>query len=96
MFDDKYKGKYNKVVGMKTVSGRAAVDNGDEISVALRGMTVDNLADVAKDNGLWDRWELWADRSAGQKRMNLGNTLRWKLKRGDKVVVGDDELSMTA
>lgn len=70
---------------------------GDELAAALNAAinvgekgtaSLDALVEVGNQNGV-DVMKKWGERNIGQKRMNLGNVLRGKLKRGEQVVVGD-------
>ena len=79
MIDPKYLTRYHRAGNAKTKSGRAAVDNGDLVAIALRGKTLDELEEVVKLNGLHDRWEKWKNMHPGGCRMAVGNALRWKL-----------------
>lgn len=79
MIDPKYMSRYHRAGNLRTKSGRAAVDNGDLVSIALRGMTVDDLKKVVDANGMSERWETWGKMHPGRCRMAVGNSLRWKL-----------------
>ena len=60
---------------------------GDELALALKEINIAELGYVAKQNNLVDKWESWSHLNNGQKRMNLGNVLRGRLKRGERVEV---------
>ena len=48
---------------------------------------IDELKAVAKANGI--DWLRWAHLNIGQFRMNLGNVLRGKVRKGEPVVIGN-------
>ena len=57
---------------------------GDEVAQALAGIKGEALAEVATRNGIdFKRWE---HLNPGMQRMNLGNMLRARGRRGDKIV----------
>lgn len=72
---DSYKTRYRQETGE---------DNcGDDVAEVLKGHDV---YEVMGQNGIpLDRW---AGRNPGMVRMNLGNVLRGRIKRGEYVVVG--------
>ena len=51
---------------------------------------------VAVANGVEDRFDVWLTKglNPGQLRMNLGNVLRGKLRRGELVTVGDQRFNV--
>lgn len=72
---------------------------GDDIAVKLREKAVrvegkkehvdmDVLAEIASANGVADKFDGWMTRGLnnGMVRMNLGNVLRGKARRGDQIV----------
>lgn len=52
------------------------------------GVDVDKCAEIAAANGVGDRFDGWLakDLNPGMLRMNLGNVLRGKARRGEEVV----------
>lgn len=69
---------------------------GDEMASALTDactvdgkVSVPKVEQIASDNGVADRFDAWLarDLNPGMLRMNLGNVLRGKLRRGEAVVV---------
>ena len=84
----KYKPKYGKAGSVN-----------DEIANALRdlvhmkdGIDLAALTKEAKANGI-DLAERWPGKNIGMLRMNLGNVLRGKVKRGEYVVIGDTKFN---
>lgn len=90
MIADEYRKKYGKE---QTV--------GDDVAQALRKATtvtkegvkrpvVDPkaLKKVAQDNDLTSQFNAWSGLNIGQQRMNLGNVLRGRHNRGERVVIG--------
>jgi len=86
VIDAETRAKYLKTPAIKTASGRPSLDCGDVVATKLRGKTDAELTRIAEINGLIDRWNGWGHLSLGQRRMSLGNTLRFMLKRKEKVV----------
>lgn len=61
---------------------RRVIDNGDEVAQMMRACdTDDKLIALAKEHGLYERWKGWVHLNRGQQRMNLGNSLRAKLRK---------------
>lgn len=60
----------------------------DEVAEAFKTTRFD-LVKVAEDNGL-DLMEKWGHLNPGQRRMNLGNVLRGRAKRGEYVKIGQN------
>lgn len=70
---------------------------GDDIAQRLKDRTTDGkgnadmeaVAEVAAKNGLSDRFDGWVARGLnnGQLRMNLGNMLRGKVRKGEEVTI---------
>lgn len=80
---DSYKVRYRELNGE---------DNcGDDIADVLKGH---NPYDVMAQNGIPS--DRWAGRNPGMVRMNLGNVLRGRAKRGEYVVIGDREFNAFA
>lgn len=44
---------------------------------------------VAEDNGVLDKFVGWSEKNLGMQRMNLGNVLRGKFRRGEVIMIGD-------
>ena len=58
---------------------------GDGLAEALAGTDLEQLAEVATENGL--DLTRWAGRNPGMIRMNLGNVLRGRVRRGEGATV---------
>ena len=69
--------------GVKTPSGRPAVDNGDAVAVALRSKSADECVALVQENGE-EVPARWAELNVGMRRMNASNVLR-RLAKGDGV-----------
>lgn len=66
---------------------RRVVDNNDAVAQRLRGKDYDELARIARDEGLGDRWDEWEANPAmnrGQVSMALRNALRQRLRAAEK------------
>lgn len=74
-------------------------NNGDQMAQALKDycggglkdpLDVAKLEEVVDQNGIRDRFDVWLakDLNPGMLRMNTGNVLRGKLRKGDVVRVG--------
>jgi len=84
--------KYREIYG-------AAQNCGDAMALALTGyvtdaegdLIIENLREVAAANDIDDRLAKWEGKglNGGLLRMNTGNVLRGKLRRGEEVAVGD-------
>lgn len=72
--------------GGKTKTGRAAVDNGDALAEALRGLSIDDVFAAVKANGEKVP-EKWQDLNPGMQRMVASNVLRGILRRTGTVTV---------
>jgi hypothetical protein len=86
--NDSYRDKYNIDKSVKTESGGYSISNGDELAEALKGHNLTELGVIAKDNGLTEKWAEWERKclNPGMRRMNLGNMLRTKAKKGEDVL----------
>lgn len=84
------KDKYNK---SRTASGTKSLNNGDEVAVALEGLTLGETQDVADafigDNDFRTRY---SKLNPGMQRMNIGNRLRGAVS---KATVTDDKGNVT-
>lgn len=80
--------QYKVDKGHKTAGGNPTVSCGDGVAKALVGLGPDELAKIAKENDISDRWSGWmkAGLNPGQLRMNLGNVLRGIIRRGESKV----------
>lgn len=67
---------YKVSAKVKTASGRKAVDCDDAVAKQLRGKNDEELAKIAREAGVIDRWKGWDKLNPGQRRMALGNVLR--------------------
>ena len=87
----KYKVKYKEFGGtcgddMATVLKNAVKGDGNRVDVtALETVMVENGLDSDK----------WGTQNVGQRRMNLGNVLRARIKRGEFVQVGTEKWNET-
>lgn len=57
----------------------------------VKCVSITACQEVAEANDLIDRFTAWANLNPGQIRMNLGNVLRGRIKRGEAVTVGERE-----
>jgi hypothetical protein len=75
-------------------------NNGDDVALSLKthcGGGLKERADMAKleevveANGIRDRYDVWLEKGLnnGMLRMNTGNVLRGKVRKGDTVRIGD-------
>ena len=69
-------------------SGKASLDNGDGIAIALRGASPQQVLQVAQEiadeaGTAIDLKSKYAKLNLGQVRMNSGNRIRGAIKRGD-------------
>jgi hypothetical protein len=69
---------------------------GDDMALELKAAVVDpeSLASVARDNGIDP--VRWSHLNFGMQRMNLGNSLRRMLRKGEQVVVGGRTMQIEA
>lgn len=67
----------------RTAGGKRSQHNGSPVAIALAGMTVDEIKDVAEAMGIEDV-DKYDKLNAGQVRMNLGNVIRGQISRIDK------------
>lgn len=74
--DDSYRDGYDVDRSVKTASGAPSISCGDLIADSLKGLTVEELAPIAAENGLKEKWDNWGHLNPGMRRMNLGNMLR--------------------
>lgn len=68
-----------------------AGNNGDDIAAILKGA---DIAAIALENGI--ELSRWAGKNAGMVRMNLGNVLRGMVRRGEKVTISGQTISIAA
>ena len=87
--DDRYREKYVHDSTVRTESGSTSVHKGDDLSYALLGLTEAEIRAVAIENGLEERYDIWveSDLSPGMRRMNVGNMLRAKLRKGERISI---------
>lgn len=78
--------KYNRN-GTKTATGRAAVDNGDALAEALRGMSNPEILQSVLDNGETVKAS-WTNLNPGMQRMVASNVLRGVMRRNGSVKIG--------
>lgn len=67
---------------------------GDELAATFASLDASQWPLVAKQNGI--DFNRWSHLNNGQQRMNLGNVLRGKLRRGDSVQIGDQTFKIEA
>lgn len=72
-----------QVVKDKDGKNKRVTSNGDRIAEALKTLDAEGVKKVAKDNGL----TLKDYPNAGMLRMNVGNMLRGKVRKGEKVTI---------
>jgi hypothetical protein len=78
--------------GVKTPTGRPSVDNGDPISVALRGKGADECVNLVRENG--QEPGAWDALNPGMRRMNAANMLRRLAKMPDGVWIDGVQVKM--
>lgn len=85
----KYKKEYKKLGGL------CGDDMSCELTAATTPLAIDGkvktclktLRDIAIANGVWK--DTYGKLNAGQQRMTVGNCLRHKIERGEKVTIGN-------
>lgn len=83
-----FRSQYIRDPKVKTESGAATIHNGDALAKAMAGLTQADFKKIARDNGVLDRFEGWAESlNPGQVRLNLGNVLRGMARRGEEVTI---------
>tara|TARA_R110000787_G_scaffold59086_1_gene133997 strand:- start:325 stop:813 length:489 start_codon:yes stop_codon:yes gene_type:complete len=75
-----YRDKYNQKDGQC----------GDIVSKAMAGLEHTVVCNVAKINGI--DHSVYDHLNNGMRRMNIGNRLRGKLRRGEDVIIGDETI----
>lgn len=86
--NDRYRENYVKEDEYRTASGAKAIHNGDDLATALRGASLEDLREIAEENGLAGKYEKYAARrNPGMVRMNIGLILRGRLRRGETVTI---------
>lgn len=96
---DGYRERYVKDTSVRTASGSPSIHCGDDLAESLKGLGLNDLGKVAKENGIKDRFDGWADagRNPGMIRMNLANVLRAKVRKGETVsILGEGNLKSAA
>lgn len=85
--NDSYRDQYHIDKTVKTESGAYSISNGDDMAEALKGHLLAELQVIAKENGLQAKWDEWSGKglNPGMRRMNLGNMLRNKAKKGEEI-----------
>lgn len=76
----------------KTPGGRRCVDTNDRLAAAMRGLGVDDLKKVFKENKL-DWKDRWNELNPGMARMNVGNVLRGVIKKGTSVKIAGKSIA---
>lgn len=77
----KYRGGYEKAI---SYTKGVTLDNGDQLAVALRGLSpadVCAIADAVYDELPGSHWARYEHLNIGQKRMSAGNRIRGALRR---------------
>lgn len=92
--DESYRDHYVHDTSVRTESGAISIHCGDGLAEKLKGLTQLELERVADENGLKEKFEGWiADgKKPGMVRMNLGNMLRPRIRRGEKVTIFGQEV----
>lgn len=91
----KYKYTTTRIIDPDTGKHRVATHNNDAIARAMLSVKSTDLQKIARKNGLAEMGDLNADKlakgdiNAGQFRMNIGNALRGKVRKGEPVEIGD-------
>jgi hypothetical protein len=75
----------------KTASGRASVDNGDQVAVAIRGKDADAVVALVEANGGQAKPN-WKTLNPGLRRMSAANVLRGLLSKNGKITVEGNEI----
>lgn len=86
----KYAYQSTRVTDPKTGKVRVSVGNMDAVARAMLLVTSDDLIKIAKKNGL-DKYDAAKRDSVnpGQFRMQVGNALRGKVRKGEEVTIGE-------
>ena len=71
---------------------RRSYGNQDAIAKAMLGVISDDLGKLAKANGL-DKYDPAKYRNPGHARMNVGNMLRAKVRRGESITINGVEIT---
>lgn len=84
-------GRYGSTSFSDPATGRtrATKGSGDAVHLALSLIAFDNLNDVADKNDLQE-YDSAKYPNAGMAKMNLGNKLRARVRKGESVVIGDN------
>lgn len=89
--NEEYRDKYIREENVRTESGAPAIHSGHNVSYALLGTTMAEIHSVAKENGLEAQYQSYVDRpkplNPGMVRMNIGNILIGKLRKGEAVTI---------
>lgn len=84
---EKYRDGYKTDKSVRTPSGAYSISKGDDVAKSLNGLSTSQLAEVAKDAGVGEKFAGWKHLNPGMQRMNLGNMLRGLLRQEDRKVV---------
>ena len=79
------RGKYSVFEDAKTASGKPCIGKDDEITDTLKGLVKQELMGVFVENGY--NPDKYKALNPGMTRMTLGNLLRGKATRGERVVI---------
>lgn len=66
----------DKYVATKTSKGTKSLSNGDDIALALEGLTIEQVHKAGKTLLGMDTAEKYANLNEGMQRMNVGNRIR--------------------
>lgn len=97
--DDRYRDKYHRDELARTESGGVSVHSGSLVARALLGATAALVGSVYAENGLQELYEtkVKAERNKGMIRMDLGNILMARVRKGEAVTIfGLDDLEQAA
>ena len=92
--DDRFRENYVVDRSVKTEKGAPSVNCGDDLAVALLGLTLAECQSCAAENDI-DHIR-WAHLNPGMQRMNIGNALRHKLKKGEKISIFNNNVTQAA
>lgn len=99
--NDEYRDRYIKDTSVLTPSGSPSIHSGSDISYAMLGMDMGQLYQVAKENGLEEKFLSYVEREKplnnGMVRMNIGNILKGMHDRGEAItILGDADIGIAA
>lgn len=89
VIDNNVYNKYKRSVVDRGGKKKRVVDNDDRVSVALRGLTLDEVVKAAKDNDI----EVKKYPNAGMLRMNLANIMRGMVRNKRPVIISGKSIA---